>query len=404
MEIEKRPIEAVIPYASNPRRNQAAVSKVAASIKEFGFRQPIVVDSGGVIIAGHTRLQAAQTLGLSEVPVHVADNLNPQQVKAYRIADNRAGEESEWDMELLALELEALKAEGCALEPLGFEDSELDSMRGLSVEGEGLTDPDEVPEGEEPFLRSGDLLELGGHRLLCGDSTKVEDVERLMDGKKADMVLTDPPYGVGYTVSFSKAAGGKDLGKQAAYHESNGGEVLKFLGVASSPVVLMTYPIDSHLLDLSRELCDAGFVAFRELVWVKNKASFHPGSTFQQGHEPILLCRRAGAKMPDIETISTVIEWESPSHHEHHPTQKPIGLWVKLLAWYSGRVFDPFLGSGSTLIACEKTGRKCYGMEIAPHYCDVIVERWAKFTGKDELILNGNPLVWSQRGPRGSNV
>ena len=154
MEIEKRPIEAVIPYASNPRRNQAAVSKVAASIKEFGFRQPIVVDSGGVIIAGHTRLQAAQTLGLSEVPVHVADNLNPQQVKAYRIADNRTSEESEWDEELLVLELEALKAEGCALEPLGFDEDELTRLlEGVQFEPATEDEQGQLDELNKKFIK-----------------------------------------------------------------------------------------------------------------------------------------------------------------------------------------------------------------------------------------------------------
>lgn len=408
MEIEKRPIEAVIPYASNPRRNQAAVSKVAASIKEFGFRQPIVVDSGGVIIAGHTRLQAAQTLGLSEVPVHVADNLNPQQVKAYRIADNRTSEESEWDMELLALELDALKAEGCALEPLGFEDAELDSMLGQSVEVEGLTDPDEVPEVEEPFLRSGDLLELGGHRLLCGDSTKGEDVERLMDGKKADMVFTDPPYGVDYDGGIQFTNEGIKTGQRAKIKNDDLSIYLDVIPMMArfTEGAIYTWFADTRAKDIYTAIYEVG-VIHAMLIWVKNGGYGAMNAHYKEKHEPCLYWKPKGKAMKwcGETTENTIWEIDKVGINKLHPTQKPVALGVKAISNHNAKsVLDLFLGSGSTLIACGKTARKCYGMEIDPHYCDVIVERWAAFTGQDELILNGNPLVWSQRGPRGSNV
>ena len=409
MEIETRPLEQIIPYAANPRRNQSAVSKVAASIKEYGFRQPIVVDEGGVVIAGHTRLLAAQSLGLESAPVHVAEGLTPQQVKAYRIADNRTSEESEWDMELLALELEALKAEGCALEPLGFEDSELDSMLGQSVEVEGLTDPDEVPEVEEPFLRSGDLLELGGHRLLCGDATKAEDVERLMDGKKAGMVFTDPPYNIDYDnikhSKFKVRSIVNDSMPDADWEVFCQG-IADSIAVTTDGCVYVCHAPNNDGRTMASVL-DTSFHPSTTVIWNKDVFTLGRGK-YQNKHEPIWFgWVKSGKAFTDKRDLANVWDLSRPKASKLHPTMKPIELVSRAIGHASKSgdvVFDLFLGSGSTLIACEKTGRKCYGMEIAPHYCDVIVERWTAFTGQDELILNGNPLVWSQRGARGSNV
>ena len=198
LSVELWPIEKPIPYARNARVcPEAAIAKVAASLKEFGFRQPIVVDAEGVIIAGHTRLLAAQRLGLDQVPVHIATGLTPAQVKAYRLADNRTAQETSWDDELLAIELEELSGLDIDLELTGFGEDEIAAL--LAEPNPGLTDPDEVPEiPEEPVSRPGDLWLLGGHRLLCGDSTVAEDVQRLMDGKRAALMATDPPYLVDY--------------------------------------------------------------------------------------------------------------------------------------------------------------------------------------------------------------
>jgi hypothetical protein len=199
-------IAKVIPYARNPRKNAEAVAKVAASIKEFGWRQPIVVDEKGVIIAGHTRLLAAQRLGLAEVPVHVATGLSPAQVKAYRLMDNRSGQEAEWDENLLSLEFADLKEMKFDLDLTGFEQDEIAALFGGGTDG--LTDPDEVPETPEvPVTRPGDLIVLGNHRLLCGDATVATDVERLLAGVKPLLMVTDPPYGVEYDPKWRARAG-----------------------------------------------------------------------------------------------------------------------------------------------------------------------------------------------------
>jgi ParB-like chromosome segregation protein Spo0J len=208
MQIESVALNKIIPYIRNPRKNENAIEKVASSIKEFGFRQPIVVDSENVIIAGHTRFEAAKRLGLDVVPIHVADGLTEQQAKAYRIADNRVGQESEWDYDLLKLEMEELDNP----ELTGFDEDELNGILAEVGEGmtgeEGLTDPDQVPEAPAiPVTVSGDLWELGEHRLLCGDATKAENVDRLLGGEKADMVFTDPPYGMGLDTDYSKIKG-----------------------------------------------------------------------------------------------------------------------------------------------------------------------------------------------------
>lgn len=211
MRIKQLPIDDIIPYARNPRKIDGAVPKVVASIKEFGFRQPIVVNSEMVVICGHTRLRAAHVLGLKRVPVHIADDLTEAQEKAYRLADNRTAQESSWDDEFLNIELLELKEFGFDMELTGFDDKELVKA---FARHEGNTDPDDVPEPpDDPITKTGDLYLLGNHRLLCGDATVGDDVEKLMDGHKADMMFTDPPYGVDYEGNYIQS--GKILKKQS---------------------------------------------------------------------------------------------------------------------------------------------------------------------------------------------
>ena len=386
MQIELWPIEKPIPYARNARKlSDTAIDKVAASLKEFGWRQPIVVDSEGVIIAGHTRLLAAKKLGLGQVPVHVATELTAGQVKAYRLMDNRSHDESSWDFDLLGPEMLDLKDLALDLSLTGFDEDEL---AGLLVEGiVGLTDEDEVPEApEEPVTQLSDLWILGKHRLLCGDSTKREDVERLMNGEKADMVFTDPPYG-------SSVVKGSQVG---------GGGATKFGKVGGGNWV------DSHTYaeianDDSTETAERFYQCVKDLgvpnaiVWGGNYfANFLPGSRCW-----LVWDKQNTGNFSDVELAWTsftkgarLYSWmwnglsrkgdrTSELQSRIHHTQKPVGLFEQIFKDFPFRsCLDGFLGSGSTLIACEKTGRTCYGMELAPAYCDVILTRWQNFTGK----------------------
>ena len=375
------------------------MEKVASSIQEFGFRQPIVVDEESVIIAGHTRYESAKRLGLDTVPVHVAKGLTPQQVKAYRIADNRVNQDSEWDMDLLKLELEELDEP----ELSGFDPDELQNI--LAELEEGLTDPDEVPEVPDvPFTTTGDLWELGDHRLLCGDATKPEDVERLMGGSIASLCLTDPPYSVNYDEAYKTPGRGGIASVHKKYTEADISpkDLLYFLKLVPSDLIIFSYAVDRHIFVLSERLKEFGWEVKKELVWVKNTFAFWRGAKYQQKHEPIWICTKnngtfAGSVRADETTIQ---EFNKPSTHNLHPTTKPIELWQKFVEYHTGigeLVFDPFTGSGTTHIACQKTGRKCYGIEISQDFCDVIISRWCDFTGKDDLLLNGKPFKWSER-------
>ena len=397
MKIENVSIAKVIPYIRNPRKNENAVEKVASSIKEFGFRQPIVVDEESVIIAGHTRYESAKRLGMETVPVHVAKGLTPQQVKAYRIADNRVGQEAEWDMDLLKLELEELDNP----ELTGFDPDELQNI--LVEIGEGLTDPDEVPEvPDDPFTRTGDLWELGEHRLLCGDATKPEEVERLMGGEKADMVFTDPPYNVRYGESKNPRHKIRELvnDKQSDedweffchdlfqnIKESNSGDI--YLWGASG--------VDG--MKMRVWLIEMGCHWSATIIWKKQKLVLSPAK-YQRMYEPCFYGWFDKSSFQGDRKQTEVWEFDRPLKSDLHPTMKPVAVCengITNSSKLSDLVLDLFLGSGSTLIACQKTGRKCYGMEIDPHYCDVIVKRWSDFTGKDDLLLNGKPLKWSEK-------
>ena len=395
MQIESVALNKIIPYIRNPRKNENAVEKVASSIKEFGFRQPIVVDAENVIIAGHTRFEAAKRLGLDLVPVHVADGLTEQQVKAYRIADNRVGQEAEWDYDLLKLEMEELDNP----ELTGFDEDELNGILAEVGEGmtgeEGLTDPDQVPEAPAiPVTVSGDLWELGEHRLVCGDATIEKDVERLMNGQKADMVFTDPPYGVDYEGGSKKREKLKD--------DHIGTDIYsKVIPVIAKHCIgaCYTWYAGTKPLDLYKAVNECGDI-HSLIIWVKNNSTFNMNIHYKQKHEPLLYWKpkKTTLNWSGSNTEDTIWEFNRESRNEFHPTQKPVELGVKAISNHDAKtVLDLFLGSGSTLIACQKTGRECFGMEIDPQYCDVIITRWSEFTGKDDLLLNGKPYKWSER-------
>lgn len=393
MKVELWEIESVHPYPGNPRVNEGAVDAVAGSIKEFGWQQAIVVDSQGVVICGHTRLKAAQKLGLKKVPVHVAERLTEAQVKAYRLADNKVSELAEWDMELLPLELKDLEGMGVDLATLGFSEDDLVSILGEEPK-DGLTDPDQVPAPpEEPITRPGDIWILGEHRLMCGDSTKVEDVGRLMVDRKADLVFTDPPWNVNYgDVEKGNAQGYKprtmmnDHLDAASWNcfVSKACENLSIASKPGAPIYLVMSAQEWPVIDSG--LRRAGFHWSSTIIWAKDRLVLSRKDYHTQ-YEPIWygwnekaprLCCVEDRKQSDIWQI------QRPGRSELHPTTKPVELIERAIFNSSNRgslVLDLFGGSGSTLIACERTGRQCVSMELDPRYCDVIRQRWEEFTG-----------------------
>lgn len=389
--IEQWPIDRPIPYARNARKiSDKAVDKIAASIKEFGWQQPIVVDRDGVIIAGHTRLQAARKLQLTAVPVHVAKDLTDGQVKAYRLMDNRSHQETEWDFDLLGPEIADLQAMSVDLALTGFDATEIDKL----LEPEpvlGLTDEDDAPEvADQVITAPGDLWILGNHRLMCGDSVVLTDVERLMAGAKADLVFTDPPYNVDYTGNTNEKL-------KIQNDKMTTEDFVAFLQGTFASYRVLIKPGASmyvcHPSSFQREfqnaLESAGFSVRAQIIWAKNRFAWGFGR-YKFQHEPIFYCHVEGESDAwyGDKTQSTLWQEKRPAANRLHPTMKPVELIERALRNSSkagDRVVDLFGGSGSTMIACEKTGRESSLMELDPKYADVIVKRWQDFTGKKAI-------------------
>lgn len=372
IQIEQRDINDIKLYNNNPRVNDVAVEKTAMSIKEYGWKQPIVVDADGVVIVGHTRLKAAQKLEYGKVPVIVANDLSPAQAKAYRIADNRTGEISTWDVDLLNLEIKDLMDMNFNVELTGFD---IDDFEFLKDENHnGLTDGDDVPEPpEEAITKLGDLWMLGEHRLLCGDATNKEDVDRLMDGKKADMVFADPPYGVGYEYnSHNDEMSAEDYKDFCCSWFERLQSISDKIIITPGCVNLglwFSLPLPTHVG-----------------IWTKTNAMTHGPITHFWVWEPILFFGQFKKKRANDLFNYPVGQQKDVGDHT---CPKPLPMVIDIVDNFSERkdiVLDIFLGSGSTLIACEKTSRTCYGMEIDPHYCDVIINRWENFTGKKAVL------------------
>ena len=428
MKIEQWSVERIIPYKRNPRRNEDAVEKVAASIKAFGFKVPIVVDKDAVIIAGHTRLLAALRLGMKEVPVLVARDLSPAQVKAYRLADNRVHEEAVWDEELLALELGDLSKLGFDLTETGFDADEINAL--LNIDQGGLlagVDENAIPETPaKPTTAPGELIQLGKHRLICGDSTDPFVIEKLFAGAKADAIFTDPPYNVNY-----EGAAGKIQNDNMEDGEFRAFALRAFRAmfrVMKDGAAIYVCHADTEGLNFRSAFKEAGFKLSGCLIWCKDSLVLGR-SDYQWQHEPILYGWKPtgshhwygdrksttitefalsapltqveanvyrlrlgdqwfqirGEKLTVDEIETTVIKIPKPKKSEDHPTMKPVALIDKMLrnsTKMKGLVFDPFGGSGSTLISCEKLGRTAYLCEIEPKFCDVIALRWEQATGK----------------------
>ena len=429
MIVEMRKIADIKPYPQNPRLNDHAVAAVAASIREFGFRQPLVVDEDNVIIAGDTRYKAALQLGLSLVPVHVARGLTPAQIKAYRIADNQTAALADWDYDRLLQELADLESEHFDVDLLGFPADELTQLLDVDVTA-GLVDADAVPlPPDEPQTQPGDLWRLGQHRLLCGDSSKVEDVARLLDGATVQLVNTDPPYNVrvqprsnnaiaaglsSFAVNSTTQRTGKHSRPAARFDKRKPtGQKLrpKDRPLANDFVAdeVFTRMLHAWFGNVARVLepgrafyiwggyanCGnyppvlqaTGLYFSQAIIWIKE----HPVLTrkdFMGNHEWCFYGWREGAAHQFFGPANVTDVWSvkkiSPQNMVHL-TEKPVELAVRALQYSSRRgecVLDLFGGSGSTLIAAEQTGRRAYLMELDPLYVDVIVQRWQNFTGR----------------------
>ncbi len=390
--IEQWPTAKLLPYARNARtHSESQVAQIAASIVEFGFTNPILAGSDGIIVAGHGRLAAAQKLGLEIVPVVVLDHLTPTQRRALVIADNRIAENAGWDEAMLRIELEALMGEGFDLDITGFDaDALAEMIAGDEPDNEGHTDEDAVLEvSETPISRPGDVWIMGQHRLLCGDSTVAASYDHLMQGTVADMVFTDPPYNVNYANSAKDKMRGKD---RAILNDDLGDGFYDFLLAALT--LMVAHCRGGIYVAMSSSELDVLQAAFRAaggkwstfIIWAKN--TFTLGrADYQRQYEPILYGWPEGATRHWCGDRDQGDVWQikKPQKNDLHPTMKPVELVERALRNSSrpgNVVLDPFGGSGTTLIAAEKSGRIARLIELDPKYVDVIVRRWEDFTGK----------------------
>ncbi len=387
------PLSALHAWCRNPRRNDAAVAKVAASIKRFGFASPIIARKNGEVIAGHTRLKAAFSLGMDRVPVRYLD-LDPSEAHLLALADNRLAEAAEWDVEALASLLSDYALDDAAL--AGWDSAGLEALANEL----GALEPREVVEDEVPeppvvpITKLGDLWLLGEHRVLCGDSTKAEDVARLMCGETADLIWTDPPYGINH-IGGDRNPRSPTYRSGGVVHNDDkaGGEQVAFVSAAigsvprhDSTVLYVASPSGSFLREMTDAFNASGFEFRHTLVWVKSAFVFGR-CDYHYRHELVLYGWGKKHEWSGPRDISTVFEFARGDSKIEHPTSKPVGLVVSTAKNHPASLMaDPFLGSGTTLIAAEQLGRKCYGMEISPQYVDVIVKRWENLTGKKATL------------------
>lgn len=385
MQVQSIKISEVKPYDKNPRKNDDGVEAVANSIKEFGWQQPIVVDKDNVIIVGHTRYKAAKKLGMDKVPVVVADNLSPEQVKAYRLADNKTGELTDWDMGLLDDELADIA--DIDMSDFGFE-------LGISDDDEEVQEDafdEEVP--EEPKSKLGQIFKLGRHRLMCGDSTNPEMVKKLVGGVQCDLLLTDPPYNVGYE--------GKQKSKMTIKNDrQDDDEFYKFLFNAFSAAKdnlkqgssFYIWYASSEAANFNNAANNAGLSVREELIWEKNNLVMGR-QDYQWKHEPCLYGWVEGGSHSwySDRKQTTVMHFDKPQRADLHPTMKPVALFdyqIKNSTKSGDVVLDLFGGSGTTIMACEQDGRNACVMEYDPKYVDVIIKRWEDFTGKKAELIS----------------
>ena len=420
MQIIEVAIDKLKEYENNPRNNEKAVEAVAESIKEFGFKVPVVIDTNYTIVAGHTRKKASELLGLETVPCIMANDLTPEKIKAYRLADNKTAELAEWDLEKLEKEMAELTAFDVDMSAFGFDEAIFDIE--AQAEEDGFDEQQALEEIEEPTTQLGDIWQLGKHYLICGDSTDASTIKRLMNGTQADLLITDPPYNVAYEGGTGLTIQNDDMSDTEFYEFlkasfNNANENLKEGGA------FYIWHADSEGLHFRRASEYVGWKIRQCLIWVKN--SFVMGrQDYQWKHEPCLYGWKSGAshyfiddrtqstviedkldisklkkeEMSDLikellaeKTPTTVIHEDKPLRNADHPTMKPIKLISKLITNSSKKqesVLDIFGGSGSTLIACEQLNRQCYMCELDPIYCDVIIKRWETLTGQEAVKVS----------------
>lgn len=399
MEIKQRNIDSIKPYNKNAKtHDKKQINNVAESIKQFGWQQPIVVDADGVIIVGHCRYEAAKKLKLQEVPCVVADGLTEEQVQKYRLLDNKTNE-SDWDMELLAEDLFGLDFDGFDID-WGIEEEE--------GEPEVIEDDFEVEIPKEPKAKPGQIYQLGRHRLMCGDSTKQEDVEKLMNGEKADMVLTDPPYNVNYESLAGKIK--NDNMDDSSFREFLRSAFFLCKQAMKPGAAFHIWHADTEGYNFRGACRDVGLTVRQCLIWVKNSLVLGR-QDFQWKHEPCLYGEKPmeESDLDEHETClygwkdgsahrwfknrrqTTILQFDKPVKSKEHPTMKPILLFNYEMQCNSKPgdiVLDLFGGSGTTIMACEQNGRIAYTMEFDPKYIDVIINRWEQFTGEKAVLIS----------------
>jgi DNA modification methylase len=404
-------IDRLIPYARNPRKNDQAVDRMCASIREFGFKIPCLVRSNGEVVDGHLRLKAALKLGITEVPVILCDEWTPAQVKAFRLLVNRSVTWADWDEELLALELQDLKTFDFNLDLTGFDVPEIDEMLALPADEEAVNAVPDLP--EVATSQPGDLWLLGKHRVLCGDATSPEVVARLLGNRQPLLLVTDPPYGIELDSEWRDRAGLNGCGPaEASYlHRTEGhrnttisSDTRADWSEAFALVPSLEVAYVWHASKFTREVLDGllriGFVHHQQIIWNKGRAVL-TRTHYWFAHEPCWYVRKINAPWYGKAGENSTI-WDSPSpkfimggsdeDKFDHPTQKPLALMRKPIMNHTKRgelIYDPFLGSGTTLVAAALTGRVCYGLELDAKYVDVIIGRWQKTTGQ-EARLDGS--------------
>lgn len=412
-------ISEIIPYVNNPRNNELAVDAVASSIKNFGFKVPIVIDGGNEIINGHTRILAAKKLGMEEVPTIVADDLTDEQIKAFRLADNKVGELATWDEELLQAELEELSGLSVDMSQYGFTDEDFQDVENQVEEDDY---EEELP--EEPRTKYGEVYQLGNHRMMVGDSTKPEDVAKLMNGEKLNLLVTDPPYNVAYEGGTKEKLTIKnDSMEDGAFRAFLTDAFTAADAVMEPGAAFYVWHADSEGFNFRAAVKEVGWLMKQTLIWVKSSLVLGR-QDYQWQHEPVLYGWKDGAAhyftfdrtqttviedRPNINKMtkeelkdyiaeieaaqgpSTIIREKKPTANREHPTMKPIKLLARNVANSSKKgqnVGDFFGGSGSTLITCEQLDRKCFTMELDPRYADVIIDRWQKLTGETAVKVS----------------
>ena len=370
--IELVPVEGLKPHPKNPRKGNKGIIRESVEANDF-YGIVIGQRSSGRIIAGWHRVLAAREEKVPKLPVEWLD-VDDEKAERIMLVDNRAGDKARYDDDKLLALLKGLDRPSIGT---GYDDRALLKILGSFQ----TTDADDQDLPKKPIAKPGDIWALGDHKLLCGSCL---DDERFDSGSV--LTLTDPPYNVDYQRSKSERGGNAKV--HSPYREGKTSKnTLSFMQNLFADVLVMTYPVDRHFQQLAKSLVEARFEIRRELIWVKDRFSFWPGSKYQQKHEPILVCARKNAAVVSNvpANVSTVFEVNRPTAHKRHPTEKPLELWSKFIEFHScagDLIYDPFLGSGTTLVACEQLGRRCTAVEIMPEFCDVAIERWQNFTGK----------------------